>query len=405
MRNSFAIFADELHPLYLWAVARLAMLAWSHVDAALASYRNQLCSNESTNCFCTHEFLLEWCGACGLRPPIWTSHDIFLQFDRCQTCSCGTFRLVWIGRGYPRSSSFCTSSWANSRCRPCTVSWVPCRVNSMFPTSWMMSFDSGLKGLNDWLCCRSRWRACRCGWFSFLFKQHLMAQVLSPFIVIHGHTHGSLWLDLSLLPLLFLPVFLRLLPPQRTVPWAPLHEGHGKPALLRCRREWGHPERLHLSHRKFDFFHRLLIQFVIPVLYCSHGNHNKTALRACSSSGLAEVSSLRLVFLLSSDDPGPWDPWIRYCPNMFQDLAESRLLDPEAAFVAKEVTRATRLPTICEIFVILVVWAATVWASVWTQFSILAAFCMKSGNCRFHWFSTPSYWREILFLQGQEDNR
>ena len=36
--------------------------------------------------------------------------------------------------------------------------------------------------------------------------------------------------------------------PPRAVPWAPLHE-HGKPALLRCRREWGHPERLHLSHR------------------------------------------------------------------------------------------------------------------------------------------------------------
>ena len=26
--------------------------------------------------------------------------------------------------------------------------------NSMFPTSWIISFDSWLKGLNDWHCCR-----------------------------------------------------------------------------------------------------------------------------------------------------------------------------------------------------------------------------------------------------------
>ena len=48
---------------------------------------------------------------------------------------------------------------------------------------------------------------------------------------------------------LFLPVLLRLLPPQRAVPWAPLHEGHGKPAPFHGQREWGHPERLHLSHK------------------------------------------------------------------------------------------------------------------------------------------------------------
>ena len=36
--------------------------------------------------------------------------------------------------------------------------------------------------------------------------------------------------------------------PPRAVPWVPLHEGHGKLALLRCRREWGHLELLHFSH-------------------------------------------------------------------------------------------------------------------------------------------------------------
>ena len=38
-------------------------------------------------------------------------------------------------------------------------------------------------------------------------------------------------------PLLPLPPVCPRLPlPPRAVPWAPLHEGHGKPALLRCRR-------------------------------------------------------------------------------------------------------------------------------------------------------------------------
>ena len=40
-----------------------------------------------------------------------------------------------------------------------------------------------------------------------------------------------------------------------------------------------------------------------------------------------------------------------YCPSMFQDLAESGLLEREAAFVSKEVTRATKLSTNCSIFV------------------------------------------------------
>ena len=87
------------------------------------------------------------------------------------------------------------------------------------------------------------------------------------------------------------------------------------------------------------------------------GIRNRTALRACSSLGLVKVSSLRLVFLLSSDDPGPWDPRDPVavepllCPSTFPDHAESGPLEPEAAFVSKEVTRATRLPTIFSIFV------------------------------------------------------
>ena len=41
--------------------------------------------------------------------------------------------------------------------------------NSMFPTSRIICFDSGLKGLNDWFCRRSCWRACRFGWFSIFW--------------------------------------------------------------------------------------------------------------------------------------------------------------------------------------------------------------------------------------------
>ena len=86
---------------------------------------------------------------------------------------------------------------------------------------------------------------------------------------------------------------------------------------------------------------RLLIDFVIPLWYCSHGNRSKIALRACSSSGLEKVSSLRLVFLLSSDDPGPWDPWDpaavepSTCSTEGQDRAEPDTFDAEAAYVSK----------------------------------------------------------------------
>ena len=59
---------------------------------------------------------------------------------------------------------------------------------------------------------------------------------------IHGHYF------------IFPPVCLRLPLPLRAVPWSPLHEGHGKPALLRCRKEWGHPERPQPSHRSNNWW-------------------------------------------------------------------------------------------------------------------------------------------------------
>ena len=39
----------------------------------------------------------------------------------------------------------------------------------MLPTSWIICFDSELKGLTDWFCRRSCWRACRSEWFSIFW--------------------------------------------------------------------------------------------------------------------------------------------------------------------------------------------------------------------------------------------
>ena len=128
-----------------------------------------------------------------------------------------------------------------------------------------------------------------------------------------------------------------------------------------------------------------LIHMETPEWCCSHGNRSKTALRACSSSVLDKVSSLRLVFLSSSDDPGPWDPRDPVavepplCRSMFQDLAEPEPLETDVAFVSNMVTRAARLPTTCSIFVIFAPYEATVWESVWAQFSNLDTLCMSSG--------------------------
>ena len=99
------------------------MLVWSQICAGLALYRNQFCSNESTNYFCNRQFVLELNGGCCLRPQGHPFGDKFLRFDRCQSCSCGTFRLVWIGRGYPRKSSSCISSWEAWNPNPPATSW------------------------------------------------------------------------------------------------------------------------------------------------------------------------------------------------------------------------------------------------------------------------------------------
>ena len=71
----------------------------------------------------------------------------------------------------------------------------------------------------------------------------------TPSMAIHpwpSTWHTLLDSPLHFLLLLMPPVCHRLPLPPRAVPWAPLHQGHGKPALLRCRRELGHPERLHI---------------------------------------------------------------------------------------------------------------------------------------------------------------
>ena len=89
--------------------------------------------------------------------------------------------------------------------------------------------------------------------------------------------------------------------------------------------------------------------------YCPDGNRSKTALRACSSSELEKVSCLRLVFLLSSEDPWPWDtrdpvavePSL--CPSMFQDLAESRPLEQEAALEVEPCGHWIRSPCQCQL--------------------------------------------------------
>ena len=87
-----------------------------------------------------------------------------------------------------------------------------------------------------------------------------------------------------------------------------------------------------------------------PAWHCSLGNCNRTALRAFSSSVLEKVSSLRLVFLLSSEDPGSWDPVAvepTACPSTFQDLAEPETFEAEATSVSILYMRAVRELTFC----------------------------------------------------------
>ena len=73
---------------------------------------------------------------------------------------------------------------------------------------------------------------------------------------------------------------------------------------------------------------------------------------------LGNISSLRLVFLLSSDDPGPWDPRDpvavepSLCPSFFQDLAEPDPLETDVAFVSNVVIRANHLFNISDFRII-----------------------------------------------------
>ena len=69
-----------LDHVYLGCTQRQCQISKNIVD----NYRTML----------NREFLLELSDACGLRPPGRPFGDKFPQFDRCQTCSCGTFRLV-----------------------------------------------------------------------------------------------------------------------------------------------------------------------------------------------------------------------------------------------------------------------------------------------------------------------
>ena len=67
---------------------------------------------------------------------------------------------------------------------------------------------------------------------------------------------------------------------------------------------------------------------------------------------LEKVSSLRLVFLLSPDDPGPWDPVAEEpstSPGKSQDLAGPETLEADATSVSILHMRAMRALTFCSI--------------------------------------------------------
>ena len=97
---------------------------------------------------------------------------------------------------------------------------------------------------------------------------------------------------------------------------------------------------------------RRVIHLVIPLKYCSQKNRNKTALRACSSSVLEKISSVRLVFLLLSDDPKTWDLAAvepSTCSTEDQDRAEPDTFDAEAAYVSTLHICAVRWWKFCSI--------------------------------------------------------
>ena len=208
------------------------MLVWSQICAPLAQYWNLSCLIEATNYSCNDNILVvsSVVGSSGgydLHPQ---EHPIFgkvLRLDYFQSFDYGILDLVWICHGFLGKTFSCISfstGWPKSiPCLPAfyridvrevVLSWwrtpelkegpsFTCWIadsplflyarsartcnrsywyssmidtllssnshNSMFPTSRIICFDSGLKGLNDWFCRRCCWRACRFGWFSIFW--------------------------------------------------------------------------------------------------------------------------------------------------------------------------------------------------------------------------------------------
>ena len=95
---------------------------------------------------------------------------------------------------------------------------------------------------DDWVAHNMHWVCTHCAFVPQLWLSHTshsMAQVLSAFTLPSAWSSmaHSLWLASPFLFPPLPPVYPRLPLPPRAVPWAPLHDRHGKPALLRCRRE------------------------------------------------------------------------------------------------------------------------------------------------------------------------
>ena len=222
-KNRFVSIVGFVELLLLSIAARETMLVWSQICAGWAWYRNQSCSNE---------FLMESNGRYDHYPEDHLFDDKDLHLDHFQSFECGFFIsyesimdtleaslllhffLSWWAMQYYLSlassrngarevalylvvrnrkevhwywmyfffllCSFsqevhCTCS-RRYQC-PFMINILHCVLgsvsseshSSMFPTSWIICFDSWLKGLNDSLCCRSSWRACWFGWFSIFW--------------------------------------------------------------------------------------------------------------------------------------------------------------------------------------------------------------------------------------------
>ena len=114
MKKNFVSIVDfvELILLFPSIAAKLTMLVWNQICAKLAWYRNLSCLNESTNYCCKCQLVVNLNGGFDLRPQNHPFGDKDLRFDQFQSYSCGITHRVQIDRGYPGSTSFCTSSWA-----------------------------------------------------------------------------------------------------------------------------------------------------------------------------------------------------------------------------------------------------------------------------------------------------